>query len=102
MVSDILADRHRAKVKQALADHANGVVTERTYTQSDMEALRERCAKEIEDCHEGGHCGEGTFDIIKRQRFNSVLKQAAAIIRSVPLTPHTEEEVPAPSEDGGK
>lgn len=93
MVSDILADRHRAKVKQALADHANGVVTDKLYTLSDLEALRERCAKEADrlaqNIADESH-RSASVEAIARAREGAVCAVAERI-RALPLTPQTEE-----------
>ena len=57
-------------------------MTAPTYTKSDLEALRERCAKEMD----------------RRERENAntyatqaAYRNAARVIRALPITPHTEE-----------
>lgn len=43
----------------------------------------EAAAKALDSQHQGGHCGEGTSEIIVRQRRNAIFKEAAEIVRAV-------------------
>jgi len=69
-------------------------MTDKLYTQSDMEALRERCAKVVLESYYGsGHPKE-----LERLHYNmgakDSLENAARKLRLMPLTLHPEGEKP--------
>lgn len=50
---------------------------------SDWNEAIEAAAKALDGQHQGGHCGEGTGEIIVRQRRNAMFREAAEIVRSL-------------------
>lgn len=59
---------------------------------SGRDAVIEKCAKALLDKIEGGHCGEGTVEIIARQSRNAVLRECAEIVLALKSPPAKSQE----------
>lgn len=88
-----LASRHASeKAEWGDKEYAKGYADARAESASERDAVIEKCAKALLGKIEGGHCGEGTAEIIARQSRNAVLRECAEIVLALKSPPAKSQE----------